>query len=63
MYGQHITPPPGLSTALPGFEELTELSDTRLNPLSTTIGFEDLTIYRIGGGGEYEDLHIQFQNL
>ncbi|KAL5490182.1 CLP1 [Sanghuangporus weigelae] len=54
MYGTHISPPPGLvqRQGAPGntTEESEFNTDSRLSPLSTTINFNDLTIYRIGGG-------------
>ncbi|EJD05703.1 Clp1-domain-containing protein [Fomitiporia mediterranea MF3/22] len=54
MYGHHLTPPSGLSqqpTQGTSEESSDLLADSsRLSPLSTTIPFSDLTIYRIGGG-------------
>ena len=47
MYGQRIELPPGAQGDSLGGEAL---SDFRLSPISTTINFKDLTIYRIGGG-------------
>ncbi|KAG6854548.1 Cleavage polyadenylation factor subunit clp1 [Blastosporella zonata] len=47
MYGQIIAPPAGVppSTATAGGEALTELT---FAPSSTVIGFDDLTIFRVG---------------
>ena len=56
MYGSHLEPPPGAlpskRKALQGVgEELVDLSELeKLAPTSTTVSFNDLTIYRIGGG-------------
>ncbi|KIM79603.1 hypothetical protein PILCRDRAFT_73915 [Piloderma croceum F 1598] len=45
MYGQVIEAPPGISSATLGGETMTDLV---LSPSSVVIGFDDLTIYRIG---------------
>ena len=54
MYGTRLSPPSGLvqEQGAPGntSEESEFSTDSRLSPLSSTIGFDDLTIYRIGGG-------------
>jgi polyribonucleotide 5'-hydroxyl-kinase len=47
MYGQVIEAPPGISSATLGGETMTDLV---LSPSSVVIGFDDLTIYRIGEG-------------
>ncbi|KAF8919363.1 hypothetical protein CPB85DRAFT_1373536 [Mucidula mucida] len=47
MYGQVIKPPAGIS---PSAVNNDTFSDIVLSPSSTVIGFDDLTIYRIGAG-------------
>ncbi len=57
MYGHHIVPPPGVSST--GGGDDSEATDVHLAPLSAAINIDDLTIYRIGGGGvakPYSDL-------
>jgi polyribonucleotide 5'-hydroxyl-kinase len=48
MYGQKITPPPGVVAPSQGGETI---EDFTLAPSSTVISFGDLQIYRIGEGG------------
>lgn len=51
MYGQHIAPPNGDTSGGGGAaDEALDLAGTALSPLSTVISFDDLSIYRIGGG-------------
>lgn len=50
MYGQKLDPPPGETSVTIGGEDF---SDLTLSPSSTVIGFDDLTIYRIGGGNSF----------
>ncbi|KAG6820636.1 Cleavage polyadenylation factor subunit clp1 [Arthromyces matolae] len=45
MYGQILTPPEGVTSAVAGGEALSELA---LAPSSTVIKFDDLTIFRVG---------------
>ncbi|KAG6860579.1 Cleavage polyadenylation factor subunit clp1 [Termitomyces sp. Mi166 len=47
MYGQILTPPSGVTSAVAGGETLSELL---LAPSSTVINFDDLTIFRVGAG-------------
>ena len=51
MYGKALQPPPGLSTKtyLQGGEQMADQT-LNLAPVSSIIGFSDLTIYRIGEG-------------
>ena len=51
FYGHVIEPPPGLSTkvVLQAGEQTPDLT-LHLSPLSTTVNFGDITIYRIGEG-------------
>ncbi|TDL25011.1 Clp1-domain-containing protein [Rickenella mellea] len=46
FYGQHFDMPSDVTSATLGGEALTDL---HLSPLSTTLNFSDITIYRIGG--------------
>jgi polyribonucleotide 5'-hydroxyl-kinase len=52
MYGQVIRPPPGITNASFGGENLADLV---LSPSSTVINFTDLQIYRIGSGALHFD--------
>lgn len=51
FYGHVIDPPPGLSTKayVQAGEQTPDLT-LQLSPLSTTVNFGDITIYRIGEG-------------
>lgn len=51
MYGKALQPPPGLSTKthLQGGEQTADQT-LNLAPVSSIVGFNDLTIYRIGEG-------------
>ena len=51
FYGHLIEPPPGLSTKayLQGGEQTPDLT-LHLSPLSASVNFGDITIYRIGEG-------------
>ncbi|KAH8117202.1 Clp1-domain-containing protein [Phellopilus nigrolimitatus] len=50
MYGQHLLPPPGLAGATTSAgDDLADLGDSHLSPISTAISFDDLIIYRIIG--------------
>lgn len=46
MYGHNIQPPPGVTSALLAGEPVADLI---LSPSATTVGFNELAIYRIGG--------------
>ena len=53
MYGQHLEPPKGSATDNPATGasgDDTDAGDQRLYPISSVISFDDLAIYRIGGG-------------
>lgn len=51
MYGKALQPPAGLSTNthLQGGEQTTDQT-LNLAPVSSIVGFHDLTIYRVGEG-------------
>lgn len=51
MYGKALQPPPGVSTKmhLQGGEQTADQT-LNLAPVSSIVGFNDLTIYRIGEG-------------
>ena len=51
MYGQTITPPPGVTSGTLGGEAL---SDLILSPSASVIDFSDLSIYRIGAGACFD---------
>ncbi len=55
MYGQKIDTTPGEIPASTFAGE--DFSDLALSPSSTVIGFDDLTIYRIGGGDSFSLVH------